>query len=92
MNKPLTFILWLLLLVFLNLVPPVSTLSIVTFFLLLFACILGTTLLFFKRIKLNLLLSVFILTLPILRFFNLASVLNLILDSALFLVLYFLLK
>jgi hypothetical protein len=92
MNNLLTFILWSLLLVFLNLVPPVSIFAIITFFILLFACILGTTLLFFKRIKLNLLLSIFLLTFPLLHFFHLSSPLNLTLDSALFLTLYFLLK
>jgi len=92
MNNLLTFILWSLLLVFLNLISPDSTFAIITFFLLLFACVLGTTLVFFRKIKLNLLLSLFLLTFPILLFFHLASILNLVLDFAFFFTLYFLLK
>ena len=79
-------------LAFLNLVPPATTLAIITFFVLLFACILGTTLVFFRKIKLNLLLSLFLLTIPLLLFFHLASIINIALDIALFLTLYFLIK
>ena len=92
MNRLLTFILWSLLLVFINFVPPISTLSIVTFFILLFACLLGTTLVFFRKIKLNLLLTIFLLTLPLLLYFHLTSIINLTLDTALFLTLFFLIK
>lgn len=58
MNNLLTFLLWLLLLVYLNIVPPTSFIAIVGFMILVFAATLGTTRIFFQRYKLNLVVSV----------------------------------
>jgi hypothetical protein len=57
MNNLLTFLLWLLLLIYLNLVPPTSFVAILGFMILVFAATLGTTRIFFQKYKLNLVLA-----------------------------------
>lgn len=84
-----TFILWLIFLVFVNLISPGSVFNYLIFFILLFTCFLSSTFLFIRKIKLNLLISFFLILLTLLLFFHLLSILNLVLLSAIFIFLGF---
>ncbi len=92
MSKLLTFILWLILLIFVNTVSPTTTLAIISFFIIIFACFLGTSFTLFRHIKLNILLSLLLTILPVLAFFNVFTFFNISLLTILFLSLYFLIK
>lgn len=69
--------LWLILFLYLIFIPPANIFIITGFFLILFLAIFTSTLLYFKKLKINLLISLFpisLLLLAIFRQFNIFSV------------------
>jgi len=87
----LSSLFWLSLLTYINTVSPEIILSKLIFFVLLFLCFFSTSFIFIRRLKLNLLFSLYPLVLILMYFFNQASPLNLVLVSSLFAVMFFLL-
>jgi len=92
MKYYLSFISWTIFVVYLNLVAPVTFLNSLTFFVILFLAIYTTTLIFFRKLKLNLLLSFYLLSLPVLVFFKQFNILNPVLISLFFGAIYLFLK
>lgn len=92
MKYCLSFVSWTIFVVYLNLVAPTTFLSYLTFFTILFLAIYTTTLIFFKKLKLNLLLTIYLLSLPVLVFFKQFNFLNPVLISLFFGAIYLFLK
>ena len=88
MNRLQAFLFWLLVLIYVNLVPPTQY-SIIAFFVIIFFALFATFRIFFTKIKLNLLLTLYLISLLLLRFFKLTTIVNLFLDSLLFISVYF---
>ena len=84
------FILWLVLWAFTNLVAPENWFSISVFFIILFAAIFTSTFVFFHRIRRNLIISLYLVSLPVLQYFHLFSWLNFILVTGFFTTTYLL--
>jgi len=82
---------WLSLIAFVNTVSPAIFLSKLIFFALLFLCFFSSSFLVIKRLKLNLLFSLYPLALILMVFFGQIGILNLLLITALFTALFFLL-
>jgi hypothetical protein len=82
---------WLALLAYINTVPPDNILAKIIFFVILFLCFFSTSFLLIKRLKRNLLFSLYPLFITIMYFINQFNLLNLVLITALFVALFFLL-
>jgi len=78
--------------VYLIVIPPKNTFTIALFFVLFYIFLLSLSLIFIKKIKINLLITTYFFLLPLMLFFNLFSLLNFILLTLFFLALYFLFK
>ena len=81
MNRLQAFLLWLLVLIYVNLVPPTQY-SIIAFFVIKFFAIFASTRIFISKIKYNLILSSFTTSLLLLQFYRLLTPLNIALSSA----------
>lgn len=91
LNNWLTFLLWLLLLFYVNLVPP-EPLTIAGLLMIIFAAMLGTIQMFVVNIKFNLLVSLLVVVLLTLQLFRLASGLNIGLTLGFFFSVWLLVK
>ncbi len=78
--------------VYLIVIPPKNSINIILFFVLLYILFLSLSLIFIQKIKINLLISTYLILLPIMLFFDLFSLLNFILLTLFFLALYFLFR
>jgi len=68
--------LWLILFLYLIFVPPANFFIITGFFLILFLAIFTSTLMYFRKIKINILISIFPICLLLLAVFDLFSLLS----------------
>ncbi|MGI5841006.1 MAG: hypothetical protein ACOX6N_02255 [Patescibacteria group bacterium] len=82
----------IILLIFVSSVPPSGITAYLIFFFLLFSFFLSFTFIFTRRIKTNILIAFFLLSVTLMFFFNLDNLVNIFLLAALFVALYFLSK
>ncbi|MFA4826927.1 MAG: hypothetical protein WC596_01575 [Candidatus Shapirobacteria bacterium] len=83
---------WFVFLAILTFIPPTSLFIQISAFLVLFCAILSTIYVFSHRFKINLLLSFYFISLPILFIFHQLTLLNFLLLTALFTSLFFVIK
>ncbi|HEX8932375.1 MAG TPA: hypothetical protein VF810_04420 [Patescibacteria group bacterium] len=83
---------WILFTAFIFTVPPLGIFAVISFFAIFFLAFFSSTLVFFHRLSLNILLSILAGGLLLLQYFSQLTLLNLALISGLFAVLYFLAK
>lgn len=88
MKYILNFLSWTLFILYINLISPDTIYSHIIFFIIAFICFLSTTLVFIKKFRINLILSVYFVTLLILQYFQLLNPLNLALVAALSFLIY----
>lgn len=92
MTNTLAFLFWLLLAVFVNLLPPENMLIKSGLFLIIFGALFSSVRVFYKNFKINFLIALFITLLLFLQFIHVLSLLNLTLLSVLFVAVYFITK
>lgn len=78
--------------VYVIVIPPKNSFTIILFFVLIYIFLLSLSLIFIQKIKINLLICTSLFLLPLMQFFNLFSLLNFILLTLLSLALYFLIR
>ncbi|MFA5532122.1 MAG: hypothetical protein WDA13_00795 [Candidatus Shapirobacteria bacterium] len=92
MNKKFVYfsiIFWLGLVAFINFIAPTSLWAKITFFLILISCFVSTCYIFSKNHCLNLSLSFYLFSLLTLRFFHQLFLMNFVITTSLFIVLFF---
>jgi len=88
----LNFLTWSVFVLYLNLVSPDTTFSRIVLFLILFTCFMSSSLLFIHKLKINLLLAFYFISLCLFQYFHLLNLINLSLAAAFFLTLFIFLK
>jgi len=83
MNKFLTFLTWLLLLLYLNFIPPISLMAHIAFYLIIFAAIFGTIHSLFNRTRTALFIAIYVIALLLLLQYRQFNPVNLVLVTVL---------
>lgn len=88
----LSVLFWFLFWVYVNTVPPTSFLSILGLFLILFSATLATTFIYTHKIKLNLILTLYLITIVFFAYLKQLNLINLTLITSLSVFLFYLFK
>lgn len=84
----ISYLLWLLFLIYISTIPPISFISKITFFILIFSAIFSTIFIFINNIKNSLYISMYLVSMLLLLFLHQLNYINMILVTGLFVAIF----